>query len=59
MDEIAEALAANLYSQKYDWDCLGSDNYKFISVGVTENDGKWYCCTIVAMVNLDENPLGI
>ena len=58
-DEIAKALAANLYNQKYDWQCLGGDEYEFISVGVAEKDGKWYCCTIAELDNLDEYSLGV
>ena len=53
-DEVAKALAGNFFDTKYEWACLGSDAYRYISVGVTEKDGKWYCCALVSQNNLDE-----
>ena len=40
VDEIAEALAANLYNQKYDWDCLGSEKYKLFPLALQKRTGN-------------------
>lgn len=59
IDYVAKTLATGFYNSKSHWSYVGDDDYEFISVGVTEKDGRWYCCVVVALVNLDENPAGI
>ena len=59
IDYVAKTLATGFYNSKSHWSYVGGDDYEFISVGVTEKDGRWYCCVVVALVNLDENPAGI
>lgn len=59
IDYVAKTLATGFYNSKSHWSYVGDDAHGFISVGVTEKDGRWYCCVVVALVNLDENPAGI
>lgn len=53
-DEVAKALAGNFFDAKYEWDILSDEAYRYISVGVTEKAGQWYCCTLVSQNDLDE-----
>jgi len=59
IDYVAKTLATGFFNSKTHWSYVGDDAHEYISVGVTENDGRWYCCVVVALVNLDENPAGI
>ena len=59
IDYVAKTLATGFYNSKSHWSYVGDNAHEFISVGVTEKDGRWYCCVVVALVNLDENPDGI
>ena len=59
IDYVAKTLATGFYNSKSHWSYVGDDAHEYISVGVTEKDGRWYCCVVVALVNLDENPAGI
>lgn len=59
IDYVAKTLATGFFNSKSHWSYVGDDAHEYISVGVTEKDGRWYCCVVVALVNLDENPAGI
>ena len=59
IDYVAKTLATGFFNSKSHWSYVGDDAHGFISVGVTEKDGRWYCCVVVALVNLDDNPAGI
>lgn len=59
IEYVAKTLASGFHDSTTHWSYLGSDTNGYISVGATEKDGKWYCCIVVAPVNLDENPDGI
>lgn len=59
IDYVAKTLATGFYNSKSHWNYVGSDTNEYISVGVTEKNGRWYCCIVVAPVNLDERPNGV
>lgn len=59
IEYVAKTLATGFHNSTTHWSYVGDDDNAFISVGVTEKDGSWYCCVVVALVNLDENPAGI
>lgn len=58
VETIARRLADGVHGSAAHWAYVGSDDNKYISVGVTLNNGKWYCCVIVSAENLDSNPSG-
>lgn len=58
VETIARRLADGVHGSAAHWAYVGSDDNKYISVGVTLNNGKWYCCVIVSAENLDTNPSG-
>lgn len=58
IDGVAEAMAEGFRNSVPHWDLIGSKENAFIGIGMTKQDGLWYCCIIVAPVNLDTNPLG-
>ena len=59
VDDVAQTLATGFRNSSAHWRYIGADENDFIGVGVTYNDGYWYCCIIAAQENLDENPYGI
>ncbi len=56
--EVARCLAEGVSNSPQHWNCVGADKNGYMSIGVTLNNGWWYCCIITSPVNLDENPLG-
>lgn len=59
IEYVAKTLATGFHGSAPHWSYLGDNANGYISVGVTENNGYWYCCIVVAPVNLDEKPNGI
>ncbi len=55
VEKIARRLADGVHSSASHWSYVGDDSNKYMSVGVTLNNGTWYCCIITAKVNLDEH----
>lgn len=58
VEEVARCLAEGVSNSPQHWNYVGSDKNGYMSIGVTLNNGYWYCCIITSPVNLDENPLG-
>lgn len=58
IEEVAHCLANGVSSSPTHWNYVGKDANIYMSVAVTYNKGRWYCCIITSPVNLDENPLG-
>lgn len=58
VEKIARRLADGVHSSASHWSYVGDDSNKYMSVGVTLNNGTWYCCIITAKVDLDQNPSG-
>lgn len=47
VNDIAHSLADSVYGSADQWNCVGSSQYPYISVGVTLSGSRWYCCIIV------------
>ena len=58
MEEVARCLADGVSDSPQHWTYVGADKNGYMSIGVTLNNGWWYCCIITSPVDLDENPLG-
>ena len=58
VEEVARCLADGVSDSPQHWTYVGADKNGYMSIGVTRNNGWWYCCIITSPVNLDENPLG-
>ena len=43
-EQVAEHLAKLTYNSKSHWSYVGGEEYNYIAVGVTYNQGRWYCC---------------
>ena len=56
IDGSAQRLANGFHHSPPHWSYVGT--YSYISVGLTLRGGFWYCCIIMAEVDLDENPNG-
>lgn len=56
IDGSAQRLANGFHNSTSHWSYVGTYNY--ISVGLTLKGGYWYCCIVMADVDLDENPSG-
>lgn len=56
IDGSAQRLANGFHNSSPHWSYIGTEPY--ISVGLTIKGGYWYCCIIMAEVDLDENPNG-
>jgi hypothetical protein len=56
IDGFAQKLAKGFHNSKTHWSYIGTYNY--ISLGLTLKDAGWYCCIIMANVDLYENPSG-
>jgi len=57
-EEVARCLAEGVSNSPQHWNYVGADKNGYMSIGVTLNNGWWYCCIITSPVNLDKNPLG-
>lgn len=57
-EEVARCLAEGVSNSPQHWNYVGADKNGYMSIGVTLNNGWWYCCIITSPVDLDENPLG-
>lgn len=58
VEEVAHCLAEGVSNSPQHWNYVGADKNGYMSIGVTLNNGWWYCCIITSPVDLDENPLG-
>lgn len=57
-ENVAMTLVTGFRNSSTHWGFIGASENDYIGVGVTYNNGYWYCCIIAAEVNLDENPSG-
>ena len=54
-EQVAEHLAKLTYNSKSHWSYVGGEEYNYIAVGVTYNQGRWYCCVAMKRENTYEN----
>ena len=50
-DEIAGKIANGFRNSAGHWRYLGSAEYTYMAVGITNKDGTWYCCVCVSSKN--------
>ncbi len=53
-ENIAKHFARLVFNSKGHWSYVGGNDYKYIAVGITHDNGKWYCCIAMSRVNTDE-----
>ena len=53
-EQVAEHLAKLTYNSKSHWSYVGGGEYNYIAVGVTYNQGHWYCCIAMKRENTYE-----
>lgn len=54
-EQVAAHLAKLTYNSKGHWSYVGGEEYNYIAVGVTYNQGHWYCCIAMKRENIYEN----
>ena len=54
VDNIAERFALLAKNSPDHWSYVGSEQYRYIAVGITYESGVWYCCIAVTINNSDE-----
>ncbi len=54
-EQVAAHLAKITYNSKSHWSYVGGEEYNYIAVGVTYNQGHWYCCIAMKRENTYEN----
>ena len=54
-EQVAVHLAKLTYNSKSHWSYVGGEEYNYIAVGVTYNQGRWYCCIAMKRENAYEN----
>lgn len=54
VDEVAKSLAMLVKNSPEHWSYVGSSQYQYIAVGVTYDNGLWYCDIAMAIENSDE-----
>ncbi len=54
-EQVAAHLAKLTYNSKSHWSYVGGEEYNYIAVGVTYNQGHWYCCIAIKRENTYEN----
>ena len=50
-DQMAKRIASGFRKSAGHWSYVGSSQYSYIAVGVTESGGKWYVCICMSMEN--------
>lgn len=53
VDDVAEKLALLAKNSAGHWNYVGSEEYKYIAIGVTYESGMWYADIAVSIVNYD------
>jgi len=44
IEQVAKYIANLTYNSKGHWSYVGGEKYNYIAVGITYNQGRWYCC---------------
>ena len=55
VDYVAEQLALQFKNSASHWSYISDTKYQYIAVGVTYQNGTWYCVIAVARENTDNN----
>ncbi len=51
VDNVAKHLARMTKNSSGHWNYVGSENYQYIAVGITYENGNWYCCIAMSREN--------
>jgi len=51
---VSQRLGELVRNSNEHWRYVGSEQYKYVAVGITYKAGMWYCCVAVAIDNSDE-----
>lgn len=51
---VSQRLGELVRNSNEHWRYVGSEQYKYVAVGITYKAGMWYCCIAVAIDNSDE-----
>ncbi len=54
VEAVAQKFAKLTRSSSDHWSYVGSEQYRYIAVGVTYESGVWYCCIAVTINNSDK-----
>lgn len=54
VESVAERFARLTKNSPDHWSYVGSEQYRYIAVGITYENGVWYCCIAVTINNSDE-----
>ncbi|MBQ8202738.1 MAG: hypothetical protein IJZ75_00455 [Clostridia bacterium] len=55
IEQVATHLAKLTYNSKSHWSYVGGEKYNYIAVGITYDQGRWYCCIAMKRENTHEN----
>lgn len=53
VDDVAKHIARVAKNSSGHWDYVGGENYQYIAVGITYENGNWYCCIAMSRKNTD------
>ncbi len=53
VDDVAKHIARMAKNSSGHWDYVGGENYQYIAVGITYENGNWYCCIAMSKENMD------
>ena len=54
VETVSQKLGELVRNSTGHWSYVGSEQYKYIAVGITFEAGMWHCCIAVAIDNSDE-----
>ena len=54
VETVSQRLGELVRNSTGHWSYVGSEQYKYIAVGITYEAGMWHCCIAVAIDNSDE-----
>lgn len=55
VDYVAEQLALQFKNSASHWSYISDTKYQYIAVGVTYQNGTWYCTVVLSQTNTDKN----
>lgn len=53
VDDVAKHIARMTKNSSGHWNYVGGENYQYIAVGITYENGNWYCCIAMSRENTD------
>ena len=53
VDDVAKHIARMAKNSSGHWNYVGGENYQYIAVGITYENGNWYCCIAMSRENTD------